>query len=81
MSHQENVQDWLEHAVHQSHPLLKTWYLQAQLEQNLREHLGRDFDWLENLGEKFSQRMPVQDATPAILSALAPRVSIPQWDG
>ena len=66
MSHQKILQDWLENAVNQSHPLLKTWYIPTQLEENLREHLERDFDWLENLGEKFSERMPVSGATPAM---------------
>lgn len=66
MSHQENVQDWLQYAVNQTHPLLKTWFMTNQLEQNLGEHTERDLDWLENLGEKFSIRMPVPGVTPAM---------------
>ena len=38
MPHQQILQDWLEYAVIQAHPVLKTWYLPTQLEQNLREH-------------------------------------------
>ena len=64
MSHQTNIQDWLEYAINQTHPLLKIWFTHSQLESNLREHTERDFDWLENLGAKFSIRMPVSGATP-----------------
>jgi hypothetical protein len=58
--------DWLEWAVDQVHPHLKTWYSQAQLESNLSNQLERDLDWLENLGEGFERNMPVLGATPGM---------------
>jgi GNAT superfamily N-acetyltransferase len=66
MSHQPKPIPWLELAVAQSHPLLKTWYNPAQLEDNLRENVERDLDWLQSLGEKFSEQIPVTGATPAM---------------
>ena len=58
--------DWLAWAVDQVHPQLKVWYSQSQLESNLSDQLGRDLDWLENLGEGFERNMPVLGATPAM---------------
>jgi GNAT superfamily N-acetyltransferase len=58
--------DWLAWAVDQVHPQLKTWYSQSQLESNLSDQLERDLDWTENLGEGFSEGMPVPGATPAM---------------
>ena len=58
--------DWLEWAVDQVHPQLKTWYSRSQLEANLTDQLERDLDWLENLGEGFERNLPVPGATPAM---------------
>jgi L-amino acid N-acyltransferase YncA len=56
--------DWLEWAVDQTHPQLKVWYSQAQLESNLTDQLEIDLDRLENLGDGFERNMPVPGATP-----------------
>jgi L-amino acid N-acyltransferase YncA len=64
--HPFSKSDWLEWAVDQVHPQLKTWYSQAQLESNLTDQLERDLDRLENLGEGFERNMPVPGATPAM---------------
>jgi hypothetical protein len=57
--------DWLEWAVIQVHPQLKSWYAQTQ-EANLTNQLERDLDWLENLGEGFERNMPVAGAGTAM---------------
>ena len=58
--------NWLDWAVEQAHPHLKTWYSRLQLEANLTDQLEIDLDRLEHLDEGFERNMPVTGATPAM---------------
>ena len=66
MLHHPQATFWLEHAVVQTHPQLRSWYTPVQLESNLTTQLTRDLDWLEHLGEGFAKGIPVTGATPAM---------------